>query len=130
MCEDFKPIISMNSTRSIALAPIGLFEAISSAILLLFITNIIPFYFKTWFVEPTGNISIAPFFGFVAAIGVLFRKNWARQGAIVLSVFIAAVSAVLLVENPEKPGFWIVSAMNALLLCLLIFSARLKQYVS
>ncbi len=119
----------MNYTRSITSTPNGLFEAVCCAIMLLLITNIAPFFFKTWFVEPTGNISIAPFFGFAVSIGILFRKNWARQGAIVLSVFIAVITAFLLVETPEKPGFWIISAMNALLLCLLIFSARLKQYI-
>lgn len=119
----------MNNIRPISHAPIGLFEAVSCATLLLLMTNVLPFYFKTWFVEPTGNIAIAPFFGFVAAIGILFRKNWARRLAMVVAVFIAVVTALSWSQFPDKPGFWLVSAINALLLCMLIFSDKLKQYV-
>lgn len=120
----------MENTRSTSAPIVGLLEAICCAALLVFVTNILPFYFKTWFVEPTGNIKIAPFFGFVLALGILIRKEWARQGSMVLAVFLIAVSLNnLLVFSTEKPGYWVVLALSAVLLYGLVFSKNLRAYV-
>lgn len=118
----------MNGNRAIEYASPGLTEAVFCAALILLITNIIPFFLKHWFVEPTGNITIAPFFGFLFAVGLLFRQRWARHSAIFLFVFIAVANIVVLVSNPQKPGFWAVSLLSALLLWRLTFSEKLKQY--
>lgn len=97
--------------------------------LILFVTNILPFYFKTWFVEPTGNIQIAPFFGFAVALGLLLRSKWARDGAILLFVFIAVMSLFSWVEQPAKPGYGVVLALSIAVLYLLMSSKRLKESV-
>lgn len=119
----------MNQTHASIESPrYGQLEAVFCAVLLLLITVVIPYYFKTWFVEPTGNIKIAPFFGFVAAVGILFRRNWAHTAAIALAVFVLVLSAFSAAGNPGKPGFWVLSTLSILLLSVLHFSRRLKQY--
>ncbi len=120
----------MENTRAISTPTIGLLEAIACAALLIFATNILPFYFKTWFVEPTGNIKIAPFFSFALVLGILLRKEWARQGSIVLAVFLLVVSlSNTLVFSPQKPGYWVVLALSAVLLHRLVFSKNLREYL-
>lgn len=97
-------------------------------VLLLFsITIFFPTYFKTWFVEPTGNIKIAPFFGLLFGVGLLFRKQWARMGAIVLGWGLLALFLSSIVSDSARPGYWVVLALDAFLLYLL-HSERLKQY--
>ena len=119
----------MNQTHTSIESPrYGQLEAVFCAVLLLLITVVIPYYFKTWFVEPTGNIKIAPFFGFVAAVGMLFRRNWAHTAALALAVFVFALSTFSAAANPGKPGFWVLSALSMLLMGVLYFSRRLKSY--
>ncbi|GEM_PF-2064961 len=55
----------MENARSIPTTPNGLSQAIACAVVMIFTTSFLPLYFKTWFVEPTGNIVMAPFFGFI-----------------------------------------------------------------
>ncbi len=120
----------MENTRTAPSSSVGLLEAIACAALLVFVTNLLPFYFKNWFVEPTGNIKIAPVLGFALALGILLRKEWARQGGIVLAVFLMVVSLSNIIGfSPEKPGYWVVLALSAVLLYGLFFSKNLRAYV-
>ncbi len=120
----------MENTRSASAPTVGLLEAICCAALLVFVTNLMPFYFKTWFVEPSGNIKISPFFGFVLALGILFRKEWARQVGMVLAVFLMVISLnSILFFSTEKPGYWVLLALSAVLLYGLFFSKNLRKYV-
>lgn len=120
----------MENTHSTSAPTIGLLEATACAMLMVFVTNILPFYFKTWFVEPTGNIKMAPFFGFALALGILFRKEWARQGSMVLAVFLMVVSlSNILVFPTAKPGYGVVLALSAVLLHGLVFSKNLRAYL-
>lgn len=120
----------MENAHSTSAPTIGLLEAIACATLMVFVTNILPFYFKNWFVEPTGNIKIAPFLGFALALGILLRKEWARQGSIVLAVFLMVVSLNIIIGfSPEKPGYWVVLALSAVLLYGLVFSKNLRAYL-
>ena len=120
----------MENTHPTSAPTVGLLEAIACAALMVFVTNILPFYFKTWFVEPTGNIQIAPFFGFVLALGILLRKQWARQGSMMLAVFLMAVSLSNIISfSPQKPGYWVVLALSAVLLYGLVFSKNLRADV-
>lgn len=120
----------MENTRSTTTSHIGLLEAVACASILIFVTNILPFYWKTGFVEPTGNIKIAPFLGFVLAVGLLLRKGWARQGGIALAAFLLLASLNnVLFFSPERPGFWVTAALAVGLLYGLIFSKHLKAYV-
>jgi hypothetical protein len=120
----------MHTTRSVSSVSSGLPEAIACAVLLLLATNIIPFYFKTLFVEETGNIKIAPFFGFVVAIGLLWGKNWARPAGMLLSAFVVVVSVISVATQAYKPGYLIVSLLSLGALGLLFFSERLKRYLA
>jgi hypothetical protein len=106
----------------------GFLEALLCVLLLFGITIFFPTYFKTWFVEPTGNIKIAPFFGFILGIGLLFRKPWARTGALILGWVVLAISVASILSDPTRPGFWIVLALDGFLLYLL-HNERLKQYI-
>jgi len=101
-------------------------ELVLCTLLLFGITMFFPMYFKTWFVEPTGNIKIAPFFGFLFGIGLLVRKSWARIGAIVLAWSVLAISVISIFFDTTRPGFWIELVMAAFLLYLL-YSKRLKE---
>ena len=107
----------------------GFFQAIACAVVLVFLTNILPFYFKTWFVEPTGNIAMAPFFGGVLALGILLRSRIAHSGAVLLFVFLALASLISLSSHPEKPGFWVVLVLSIVMALLLVFSKSLKDYM-
>jgi hypothetical protein len=107
----------------------GFFQAIACAVGLVFITTFLPFYFKTWFVEPTGNIEMAPFFGVLLAVGIVLRSRLAHKGAILLFVFLALASLISLSGHPEKPGFWLVLILSIVLALLLVFSKKLKAYM-
>ena len=120
----------MENTHSTSTPTIGLLEAVACAALIIFVTNILPFCFKTWFVEPTGNIKIAPFFGFVLALGILLRKEWARQVGMVLAVFLMVISLnSILFFSTEKPGYWVLLALSGVLLYRLVFSKNLRAYL-
>lgn len=120
----------MNTTRTFSTIPAGLPEALACAVLLLLATNIVPFYFKTLFVEETGNIKIAPFFGFVVAFGLLWGKKWTRPAGILLAGFVIMVSMTQLATQAYKPGYLIVSFLSLGALGLLLFSERLKHYLA
>ena len=116
----------MSITRS-ALST-GKFELFLSLLILFGITIFFPMFFKTWFVEPTGNIKIAPFFGFIFGLGLLYKKNWARTGALILGWGVAAISFFSILEDSQRPGFWMTLVLAGFLLYLL-HSERLKQYL-
>jgi hypothetical protein len=105
----------------------GALIAFCCSALLLTITSFLPFYFKTWFVEAGGNIKIAPFLGAVFAFGLLFRRNWAYKGALVLAGILFLVFIASILTTSEKPGFWIALVLDTLLLFLL-FTPQVKQY--
>jgi hypothetical protein len=114
-------------SRTLSTSSAGFLEALLCAVLLFGITNFFPAYFKTWFVEPTGNIQIAPFFGFVFSVGILSRVRWARWGAMVLGWGLLAIALATIVSGDAKPGFWLMLVVDAFLLYLL-YSERLKGY--
>jgi hypothetical protein len=105
----------------------GFLEVVLCVVLLFGIT-IFPTYFKTWFVEASGNIKIAPFLGFLFGLGLLFRKQWARTGAIVFGWALLAISIFLIIADPVRPGFWFVLALSGFLLYLL-HTERLMQFL-
>ncbi|MBK6995622.1 MAG: hypothetical protein IPH31_12100 [Lewinellaceae bacterium] len=114
-------------TRTISVSSTGFLEVVLCVLLLFGITMFFPMYFKTWFVEATGNIKIAPFFGFLFGVGLLFRKQWARTGAIVLGWGLLAIFIVSIITEPGRSGYWLVLALDGFLLYLL-HNERLKQY--
>ncbi|MFN0175870.1 MAG: hypothetical protein ACKVU0_14555 [Saprospiraceae bacterium] len=114
-------------SRTISVSSTGFWEVVLCVLLLFGITMFFPMYFKTWFVEDSGNIKIAPFFGFLFGVGLLFRKQWARIGAIVLGWGLLAMFIVSIASDPGKSGYWMVLALDSFLLYLL-HSERLKQY--
>lgn len=116
------------NTLTISPTKSGLGEAILSALLLIGITWFFPSFFKTWFVEPTGNIKIATAFGFIFSIGLLFRAHWALIGSKILAWSLLVVLTAGMFISPEKPGFWITAVMDAFLLYLL-HSGRMKQFM-
>jgi len=114
-------------SRTISAPSTGLLEAVLCTLILFGITMFFPMFFKTWFVEATGNIKIAPFFGFLFGVGLLFRKHWARTGAIVLGWGLIAMFIVSIVSDPSRSGYWVVLALDGFLLYLL-HNDRIKQY--
>ncbi len=114
-------------SRTISAQTTGILEVVLCALLLFGITIFFPMYFKTWFVEATGNIKIAPFFGFLFGMGLLFRKKWARMGSIVLGWGLLVMFIVSIVSDPGWSGYWLVLGLDGFLLYLL-HSERLKQY--
>ncbi len=62
--------------RIISAQSTGFLEVVLCTLLLFGITMFFPMYFKTWFVEATGDIKVAPFFGFLFGAGLLFRRQW------------------------------------------------------
>ena len=107
----------------------GRLEAVLCILLLFGITLFFPTYFKTWFVESTGNIKIAPFLGFLLGLGMLFRKQWARSGAVIVGWSILAISVFSIVEDTARPGFWILLVLAGFL-SYLLHTERMKQYFS
>lgn len=105
----------------------GKLEALLCTFLLLSITILLPTYFKNWFVEPTGNLKIAPYFGFVFGVGILLGRTWARTGALILTWGVGVISLFSIISDGMRPGFWILLAMATFLLYLL-HTERLKQY--
>ena len=101
-------------------------QIVFCSLLLSGMTLILPMYFKTWFVEPSGNIEIAPVYGLLFGIGLLARKSWARTGAIILGWVVLAISLVSIFMDITRPGFWIVFGMAVFLLYLL-HSKRIKE---
>lgn len=114
-------------TRTLSRQSTGFLEVLICSLLLFGITMFIPVYFKSWFVEATGNIKIAPFFGFLFGAGLLFRQQWARVGAFVLGWGLMALFVSSIISDPSRSGYWLVLALDAFLLYL-IHSERLKQY--
>lgn len=53
--------------------PKPLVAALTAVAIILLITVVLPFYFKTWFVQETGNIQILPALGPILALGLLLR---------------------------------------------------------
>ena len=82
------------------------------AVILLAMTVLLPHFFKTWFVESTGNIKIAPFFGFAMAMALLVKAEWAEKGAKIMAWILLAVFVSSIVISPEKPGFWLVLVLD------------------
>ena len=105
----------------------GKLEVMLSSIILLSITNFFPMYFKTWFVEPTGNFQISPFLGLLFGLGLIWKKNWARTGALILSWGILAISLIFIFTDGSRPGFWLLMVLSSFLLYLLS-TAQLKRY--
>lgn len=115
-------------SKTLSTSAPGQLEALLCTLLLLGITFFFPTYFKTWFVESTGNFKIAPFLGFVLGIGLLLGKHWARTGALVLSWCVLAISLISIVSDSTRPGFWILLVIATFLLYLLN-TERLKAFV-
>ena len=114
-------------SRTISAPITGLLEVVLCTLLLFGITMFFPMFFKTWFVEASGNIKIAPFFGFLFGMGLLFRKQWARTGAIILGWSLLVIFIVSIIFEPGRLGYWLVLALDGFLLYLL-HNERLKQY--
>lgn len=113
--------------NQISLRRTGNWEVLLAAALLFCITVIIPTCFKTWFVEPTGNIKIAPFFGFLFGIGLLLGKQWARMGSTVLALGLAVLFILSIATDSSRPGYWLLLTLDGFLLYLL-YTSRIKQY--
>jgi hypothetical protein len=105
----------------------GLPEVILSALLLWGITWVVPYFFKAWFVEPSGNIKIMPMFGLPLGLFLLFRLPWAWRGAWFVSMALVLLLLAGVITQPEKPGYWLLMVMNAFLLYLLQ-TERTKSY--
>jgi hypothetical protein len=95
--------------------------------LLLSITWFFPYYFKTWFVEETGSVRIAPFLGVLLSILLLFRTHWAWRSTVVFAwlLLVLTVSSIFLM--PNRPGFYLVAALSVILVFLLR-SRYMKQF--
>ena len=115
-------------SKTLSTSAPGQLEALLCTLCVLAITIFFPAYFKTWFVEPTGNIKVAPCFGFLFGIGLLFGKQWARTGALVLGWSVLAISLFSIASDSTRPGFWILLVIASFLLYLLN-TERLKAYV-
>ncbi|HAD13563.1 MAG TPA: hypothetical protein DCF33_14140 [Saprospirales bacterium] len=94
-------------------------ENLLSALLLLAITNYFPFFHKTWFVEETGNMQIAPILGWIVAIGLVLQKQWARKAGLVMSCFLMLVALLEWFNGSTKPGFIIMLLCGGFSLYLL-----------
>jgi hypothetical protein len=94
-------------------------ENVLSALLLLAITNYFPHFHKTWFVEETGNIHIAPLLGWVVAIGLILQKHWARKAGLAISCFLLLVAFFEWFSGSTKPGFVIMLLCGGFSLYLL-----------
>jgi hypothetical protein len=126
--EHTAPAFFTEKTRSTVAISTGLLEAALCAALLLLVTNVLPFFFKTGYVKPTGSIKVAPFFGFLLAVGLLLRKEWARKGAVLLGLFLVAANvAPLLGTAGAKPGYGVSLLLSGLLLWRVLFSPNLRQ---
>lgn len=94
-------------------------EVLLSALLLMAMTNYFPNTHKTWFVEESGNIHIAPTFGLVIGVGLLMQKQWARKAGLVAGFVLAIISFFMMASMPGKPGYAVMLLCSGLLLYLL-----------
>lgn len=115
--------------RTKTLPDSGIVATFGCVVLLLFMTSFLPVYFKTWFVEAGGNIKIAPFFGFLFAVGLLFGQNWAYKGTLVLGVCLLLLFIGGALADSTKPGFFLALVLDTVLLFLLLTPA-VKRYVN
>lgn len=106
-----------------------LFAALTAVSIILLITVVLPFYFKTWFVHETGNIRILPAIGPILALGLLLR--WPVR-KLLLGFFAIGFCFSLLGFSFMDPSFY---AGYALLVVLHLFlfwvlmSDGLKAYL-
>jgi hypothetical protein len=90
-----------------------------SAFLLIAITNYFPNAHKTWFVEESGNIKMAPAIGLVIGIGLLMQKHWARKAGLMAASFLVLLALFMMINAPEKAGFALMFLCSGLLIYLL-----------
>ncbi len=101
-----------------------------AAALMVVITVVLPFYFKTWFVEETGNIRLLPAVGPLLAVAMLLRWSPARK----IALFFFAVGLVFSLlglaraEAPFQAGYAFLVALHVFLLWTL-WRDGVKQYV-
>ena len=116
----------MNNT-SLTLHRVGFGEAALSTLLLWAMTWFIPLYPKVWFVEASGNIQVAPFFGLLFGLLLLLRVRWAWRGAIGFTWILVALFLFSAISQPDRAGYWLLATMGLFLLYLL-HSERIKAY--
>ena len=95
------------------------FGNLLSAFLFVAITNYFPNVHKTWFVEESGNIQIAPAIGLVIGIGLLMQKQWARKAGLIAASFLLLIALFMMMNEPEKAGFALMFLCSGLLIFLL-----------
>lgn len=119
-----------NNGRPSLFSTPGFRVALLCVALILAITLVLPEGFKTWFVEPSGNIHVAPVLGPLLALGILLRNNLARLAAALLFSLVVATHVNLLFLHGAilGPGISIVLGLG--LLYLLLFSRHLREYVA
>ena len=89
---------------------------VALVILCLLITSALPFYFKTLFVAPSGNITVlSPWLCAVLILAFLGGRQWARKATLLVCTLAAiGLTFILLVE-----GFCDTKSVSLLfLLCL------------
>jgi hypothetical protein len=105
-----------------------LHSALFAAILILLITVILPGFFKTWFVQETGNFKFLPGIGPVLAIGLLFRWRLRLLAVALFSIGLVACAGILfMTEIPYQAGLALLIVLQGLLIWVLQ-SDGLKQY--
>jgi len=105
-----------------------LHSALFAAILILLITVILPGFFKTWFVQETGNFKFLPGIGPVLAIGLLFRWRLRLLAVVLFSIGLVACAGILfMTETPYQAGLALLIVLQGLLIWVLQ-SDGLKQY--
>lgn len=105
-----------------------LHSALFAAILILLITVILPGFFKTWFVQETGNFKFLPGIGPVLAIGLLLRWRLRLLAVVLFSIgLVTCVGILFMTETPYQAGLALLIVLQGLLIWVLQ-SDGLKQY--
>ena len=105
------------------------FTAFAAAILVIYISMILPNALKSWFVSETGQISIAPGLSLLLVAGILFRWSWSRMFGIFLFgvIFGATLLQLIFFNHGYTKGPALLLALTGLLLALLS-SREMKAY--
>lgn len=70
---------------------------ITIAAICLVISAFLPAFYKTLFVEPSGNLKIlSPWIAAVLILGFVYRRSWARKATLILCKIAFLVLAVVL----------------------------------